>query len=280
VRCLLQMSLGMLVISCGLVAAQTQARPASGPESSMQLLVVTTPGWDAVEGKLQRYERANPGRNWKAVGPSVSVVVGKSGLGWGLGVLQVGSHPVHAASDPVKKEGDGRAPAGAFHLSAAFGYAPQQPSGWKMPYVAVTPSIECVDDSASRFYNRVVDRRTVSPDWKSSEHMLLSDERYRWGIVVDHNAGQNTQTHTSLPVPGGGSCIFLHIWRGPGTGTVGCTAMPQKQLEAVLAWLDPAQAPMLVQLPVTQYKTLRKQWNLPPLPGPEQPPKTRGHAFR
>ena len=229
----------------------------------MQLLVVTTARWDAAEGRLQRYERANPEKHWKAVGPSVNVVVGKSGLGWGLGVLPVGSRGVRAASDPVKKEGDGRAPAGAFRLGSAFGYAPQQPSDWKMPYVPVTSLVECVDDPSSKFYNRIVDRRTVSPDWNSSEHMLLPDERYRWGIVVNHNTGDVAHP----PEPGGGSCIFMHIWLHPGASTVGCTAMPQEQLEAVLAWLDPAREPVLVQLPVPQYKSLRKQWRLPPLPG-------------
>jgi L,D-peptidoglycan transpeptidase YkuD (ErfK/YbiS/YcfS/YnhG family) len=257
--------LGLLVTGCWLVAAQAQTRRPSGLESSTQLLVVTTSRWDAVEGRLQRYERTDPGKNWKAVGQSVNVVVGKSGLGWGLGLLPADSHLVRAGSDPVKKEGDGRAPAGVFRLSSAFGYAPQQPPGWKMPYIGVMRSVECVDDTSSKFYNLIVDRGTVSPDWSSSEHMLLSDERYRWGIVVDHNAGHNG----GPPAPGGGSCIFLHIWLGPDSSTVGCTAMPQEQLEAVLAWLDPARSPILVQLPMPKYKALKKQWRLPPLTGAE-----------
>jgi L,D-peptidoglycan transpeptidase YkuD (ErfK/YbiS/YcfS/YnhG family) len=247
--------LSLVLAGCLNAAAQTQ--------TSTQLLVVTTSRWDAVQGKLQRYERANPGGRWQAVGQSTRVVVGKSGMGWGLGISPVEAAFVRAASGPVKREGDGRAPAGVFRLSIAFGYAPQRPSDWKIPYIASTPSVECVDDPSSKFYNRVVDRATVSPDWSSSEHMLLADERYRWGIVVEHNAGHNGDP----PAPGGGSCIFLHIWRGPDSSTVGCTAMPQEQLEAVLAWLDPARSPILVQLPAPQYKALRKQWGLPSLAG-------------
>ncbi len=136
-----------------------------------------------------------------------------------------------------------------------------------MPYIGLTRSVECVDDISSKFYNRIVDRGTVSPDWSSSEHMLLSDERYRWGIVVDHNAGDSANP----PLPRGGSCIFLHIWLGPGSSTVGCTAMSREQLETVLAWLDPARKPILVQLPVQQYKILKKQWKLPSLLKPERP---------
>jgi D-alanyl-D-alanine dipeptidase len=119
-------------------------------------------------------------------------------------------------------------------------------------------SVECVDDAGSRFYNQVVDRQSVAPDWTSSEHMLRPDELYRWGIVVDHN---------SNPVqPGAGSCIFLHIWRGPGQGTVGCTAMPRDQIESILAWLDPTRKPLLVQLPEHQYRKLQKKWRMPQLP--------------
>jgi D-alanyl-D-alanine dipeptidase len=85
--------------------------------------------------------------------------------------------------------------------------------------------------------------------------MRRADDLYRWGILVDHNANP--------PVAGGGSCIFMHIWRGPGQPTVGCTAMAQADLELLLGWLDPERKPLLVQLPATQYQKLRHRWNLP-----------------
>lgn len=235
---------------------QGQTRGPGPLPPSTEMVVVTTAGWNDVEGRLQRYERASPRKKWRAVGEPVTVVVGKSGLGWGFGIVPLDD--TRAAGDPIKKEGDGRAPAGAFRLSRAFGYAPQPPPGWKMPYLRLTESVECVDDAASKFYNRIADRGTISPDWNSSEHMLRPDELYRWGAVVDHNA--------SPTQPGGGSCIFLHIWRGAGMGTVGCTAMPQEKLEALLAWLDPARKPLLVQLPASQYQSLRKRWSLPAPP--------------
>jgi D-alanyl-D-alanine dipeptidase len=192
------------------------------------------------------------------VGNPITIVVGKNGLGWAAGVVPTDDLATRGTLDPVKKEGDGKAPAGVFRLSTAFGYAAQEQAGWRMPYVNLTQSVECVDDIGSKFYNHVVDRAAVSPDWNSSEHMLGSDELYRWGIVVDYNVNPVT--------PGNGSCIFLHIWRGQGKGTAGCTAMPQEQLESVLAWLDPARKPLLVQLPFPQYEELRRHWNLPDLP--------------
>jgi L,D-peptidoglycan transpeptidase YkuD (ErfK/YbiS/YcfS/YnhG family) len=238
------------VLASALATAQSP-RPLA---SSTQLLVVTTADWSAVQGVLQRYERSQPGEEWRMVGSPIDVVVGKSGLGWGTGVVPVSAHGL----DPVKREGDRKSPAGVFRLSTAFGYASQPLAGWKMPYVSLTPSVECVDDTHSKFYNRVVDRGAVSADWNSSEKMLSVGDSYRWGIVVDNN--------TEPVVPGNGSCVFMHIWRSREIGTVGCTAMPQKELETVLGWLDPAEKPLLVQLPLAKYRSLEKSWALPNLP--------------
>ncbi|PYX93083.1 MAG: hypothetical protein DMG67_05195 [Acidobacteria bacterium] len=269
----------LLLTVGGIVALADAARAAepSALASSTQMIVVTTSDWSAVEGRLQRYERGNPHKKWRAVGEPISVVVGKNGLGWGAGVIPTDNAPtddpkikIRAATDPVKKEGDGKAPAGVFALGTGFGYAPQPLPGSKMPYLNLTPSVECVDDTSSKYYNRVVDRSavvdrdTAAPDWNSSEHMLRSDELYRWGVVVGHNSIV-AEHNANAPAPGGGSCIFLHIWRGPGQPTVGCTAMPQGQLESLLTWLDPARNPLLVQLPAPEYERLRKRWKLPHL---------------
>ncbi|HEY6248320.1 MAG TPA: L,D-transpeptidase family protein [Candidatus Angelobacter sp.] len=245
---LLRFLLALLLI----FSSSGYARDPQAIQSATELVVVTTADWNAVPGTLQRYERAHAGGKWRPVGEPVTVVVGKNGLGWGSGVDPTG---VREPGDPIKKEGDGKAPAGIFRLSSAFGYAGEEQSGWRMPYISLTPSIECVDDAGSKFYNRVVDRASVSPDWKSSEHMRREDELYRWGIVVDHNANP--------PKAGEGSCIFLHIWRGPGQGTVGCTAMSREQMEALLAWLDPTRQPLLVQAPASQYQQFRHKWHLP-----------------
>jgi D-alanyl-D-alanine dipeptidase len=232
----------------------TQARQRDPLADATEVIVVTTPGWNSQEGTLRRYERNNPHGKWQATGTPIAVMVGKNGLGWGSGAVRLDT-ALRETSDPDKKEGDGKAPAGIFRLSKAFGYAAQPQPGWKMPYLSLTPAVECVDDAGSKFYNSVVDRGTVAPDWNSSEKMLRPDELYRWGILVDHN--------TNPAVAGGGSCIFMHIWGGPGHPTVGCTAMPQAELESLLAWLDPLRKPLLVQLPTQQYQRLRKLWHLP-----------------
>jgi D-alanyl-D-alanine dipeptidase len=250
-----------IVAVCAAWFAHAQGQEPAALHASMQVLMVTTADWSGVDGVLQAYERPGAHLKWKAVGGPIPVAVGENGLGWGAGLAPVSDKKSRKASDPVKHEGDGKSPAGVFRLSTSFGYAAERQAGWKMPYVSLTPSVECVDDASSKFYNRVLERSTVAPDWNSSEHMLRPDGLYRWGVMIDHNAE---------PVTAGvGSCIFLHIWMGPGQGTTGCTAMTQEHLEGVLAWLDPAKNPLLVQLPQAEYKKLRKQWKLPALPRSE-----------
>ena len=242
-----------LALSCATAQPPASADAPLASDPPLQAVVVTTDGWDATDAVLRRYERPDARSPWRAVGGEVRAVVGRTGLAWGKG-----AHVPAAAEGPVKREGDGKAPAGVFALSAAFGYAPADSARWvRLPYHASDASVECVDDSGSRFYNRLVDRDTVAaPDWTSHEEMRRGDGLYRWGVLVDHNAAP--------PVPQGGSCIFLHVWREPGAPTVGCTAMDRGDLEAILRWLDPRARPVLVQAPRAEIGRLRSALRLPP----------------
>lgn len=244
------------ILACCLAIALT-ALAGEGPalKDSSQLIVVTTADWNAVDGRLQLYERGSAGGGWKAVGAPITIVVGKGGMGWGIGIAPLDI--AHGSSDPVKREGDHKSPAGLFHLGEAFGYAAKEPDGWKMKYVSLNSTTDCVDDSQSRFYNQILDSSTVSPDWKSAEHMRDAGEAYRWGLVIQHN--------TAPARPAGGSCVFMHIWGGPGQGTEGCTAMPEPQVISILGWLKPSANPLLLQMPVEQYRRLAKAMGLPGL---------------
>jgi L,D-peptidoglycan transpeptidase YkuD (ErfK/YbiS/YcfS/YnhG family) len=228
---------------CALASAQAAAHHSDPLARSTQVVVVTTPDWNTVGGQLQPFERANVHAPWHPVGPPIAIVVGRNGLGWGLGVVPTDTPQVRASADPVKKEGDIRSPAGIFALGTAFGYAAQPPDGLKLPYLQLTPTIECVDDPASQRYNRIVNRAEVTPDWKSSEHMRDAGTAYVWGVLIDHNG---TVPGSEPPIPQGGSCVFLHIWQGDGSGTSGCTAIDQRKLETLMTWLDPARTPLLV----------------------------------
>jgi hypothetical protein len=238
-----------LAAACRAAAGGTaQPQPAGAP---LQAVVSLTAGWDSTSAVLQRYERASASAPWRAVGPPWGASVGRTGLAWGRGV-----HAGHGAG-PQKHEGDGRAPAGIFRLGPAFGYAPADSVGWiRLPYVHSLPGVKCVDDPRSRYYNRLVDQDTVpAPDWNSHEEMRLTSGLYRLGIWVSHN--------DAPPVPGDGSCIFMHIWKAVDVPTVGCTAMDGHEMEVLLRWLDPRAHPVLVQAPRAAYPALAAELGLP-----------------
>ena len=255
----------LLAIVSRFVSGQTQARTPNSDAlaRSTQMIVVTTWDWNAEEGRLLRYERVTVDEKWRLAGDPISIVVGKNGLGWGIGVIPTDDAQVQSVGDPIKREGDGKSPAGIFALGTAFGYSSQPLQGLKMRYLNLTPTIECVDDPESKHYNRIVDRSVVAPDWNSSEHMRDAGEAYRWGVVIDHN--RTIYGDANPPEPRGGSCVFLHIWHSHEQGTAGCTAMSQTELETLLTWLDPARQPLLVQLPEPTYERLINRWMLPKL---------------
>jgi L,D-peptidoglycan transpeptidase YkuD (ErfK/YbiS/YcfS/YnhG family) len=231
-----------------LVAVRANAAPFRLPDATRQLVVVVSASWDATTARLARFARGGPGETWRAVGAPVVVALGRTGLAWGRGL-----HP-DGAPGPRKREGDGRSPAGVFRLRQATGYAPTPPPGATLDYRQASARLRCVDDAQAAEYNQLVDEG-ASKGWRSDEPMLRGDELYARTIVVDHNQ--------SPIVPGEGSCIFLHVWRGPGAPTVGCTAMARGELESLLAWLSRDAQPLLVQLPLAIYRERAPEWGLP-----------------
>ena len=95
--------------------------------NARQLVVVTTADWNVDHGTLRRFER--DGGTWHAVGEPQPVLIGRSGSAWGIGL-----HPP-PSDGPVKREGDGRSPAGVFAIGEAFGYAPTARTA--LPYSAM-----------------------------------------------------------------------------------------------------------------------------------------------
>lgn len=237
-----------------LIAPASLAHAATNPlRRSRQCVVVVAANWNSTTGVLRAFERTNVNGPWNMRGAAVPVVLGKKGLGWGLGVTNA-----EQATGPRKREGDNKVPAGLFRLGPAFGYAPAKSAAWmKLRYLPLTKNIEGVDDPRSRYYNKLVDRTKVARvDWRTSEKMLGYGDLYKWGVVVEHNSAAR---------PGAGSCIFLHIWKNSSAATAGCTAMPEKDLVRLIRWLDPAARPILVQMPRRDYETFQSKLNLPGL---------------
>lgn len=197
---------------------------------------MTADSWDTSEASLQLYQRTGDG--WRAVGKPVAVMIGRNGFAWGRGL--------HKIQGQEKVEGDGRAPAGIFELAGAFGYAEDAPRNCRLPYSQATERDYWIDDASSSQYNQWVNipeeqGNTPKERWDSFERMKREDGLYELGIIVNHN--------TSPVTTGKGSAIFMHIWKGMGQPTAGCTAMPKRELKKILRWLDPAKKPLLIQIP-------------------------------
>ncbi len=229
--------------------------PADKISASHQLIIVTTSSWSDCNARLCCFERSDAG--WTRQVPAFAGVVGMKGMAWD------GEQREIAGEGPLKREGDGRSPAGVFRLLCAMGHAAKPPDNVTVRYERILPDMHCVDDAGSAYYNRIVSESrlglTTEKRWKSSERLIQMPEEYRWLIVVDYNR--------QAPKPGAGSCIFLHIWRSPEKGTAGCTAMAEEDLLAVLRWLQNEKNPLLVQLPRAEYEKGWKTWGLP---SPEQ----------
>lgn len=197
---------------------------------SSQLIVVTSRDWESTQGVLQRFEKQN--NKWQKIGSQIPILLGRNGLGWGQGL-----HTIPKDANPIKKEGDGKSPAGIFALRQAFGY---EPFDTKYPYRVYKETDHCVDDVDSKLYNKIIDSTKVKGDYQSHEKMKFPKDFYKYGIVVDHN----NITDGAKSIKGAGSCIFIHIKDIP---TAGCTVMNEAQIKEIIRWLDPKREPLLVQ---------------------------------
>ncbi|MDM5270639.1 hypothetical protein PGH07_00435 [Sulfurovum sp. zt1-1] len=209
---------------------------------SKQLIVVTTEKWSAPEGKLQRFERIDT--TWEKVGKAIDIKLGRNGLGWGRGL-----HTIPNNAKIIKKEGDGKSPAGIFELKQAFGYEPFQID---YPFEVYKETDHCVDDINSKYYNKIVDSTKIKMDYKSYERMKFPEDYYKYGIVVDHNGIMQGEKS----IRGAGSCIFIHI---KPIATAGCTVMNEEEIKDIIKWLDAKKNPLLVQGTEEIVKELMKE---------------------
>jgi len=196
-----------------------------------QLVLIISNDFNQTHGELTRYEKIN--HHYQLVGQAHTVNLGRKGLAWGLGLHNFKTKP----TEPVKQEGDGKAPAGIFNITTAFGYDETAPT--KMPYIQADKTLICVDDSLSKNYNKIVElNQSKKP--KSFEWMKREDNLYQYGLVIAHNAQAKEQA---------GSCIFFHIRKSKDAPTAGCSAMKKEELLTLLKWLDPTKKPQVVQIP-------------------------------
>ncbi len=165
--------------------------------------------------KLTAWVRKTDG--WQSIFEPMEAVVGKNGF----------------APEGKKVEGDGCTPSGIYRLGTAFGYALEVDT--KLDYRQTTENDFWVDDSSSTQYNQWVQKVARA---KSFERLKRDDVLYKYAIVVEYN--------TAPVVPGKGSAIFIHLWRGPGKPTAGCIALSEMDMLKLLRWLDKGDNPVII----------------------------------
>lgn len=182
-------------------------------------VIVVTPG-AGIQARVSAYEFRPDEKRWiRVLGPFDSVV-GRRGF----------------ALPGEKREGDGKTPSGIYALGDAFGYAEKMDTG--LHYRQSGSDDFWVDDVDSPNYNQWVHS---DPHARSFEKMHRDDRLYSEGIIVEYN--------TSPIVKGAGSAIFLHVWRAGSKGTAGCVAMEEKNILALLHWLDVGRKPRVILNP-------------------------------
>ncbi len=241
-------TLAMTASCMSTVRVKLPTYPLSG---ARQLVTVQALSDTSTSAVLTAYDRI--GKEWRPVF-SCPAVIGRKGLAWGRGLHDDADRP---SDKPLKREGDGKSPAGAFAILNALGTPPRDSVRTRLAYERIAGELVCIDDARSEYYNLILNRRKAASgdSLPSHEDMLRDDDLYRYVVRIGHN--------TDRPVPGAGSCIFLHIWPGSASHTSGCTAMSEESMLRFLAWADKSKRPVIVQLPREDYKRLKGKWDLP-----------------
>ena len=220
------------------------------PANSAQCVLGIADDWNSSTVTLCLYQK-NDGE-WKAVSSPWKARLGKSGLVWGLGI-----HPVPSGA-ATKKEGDQRSPAGVFAIGGAWGNDAAIKKNPQQYYHQVTPRDLWVEDPSSPSYNKnvILDHDPASA-WEKKQQMKQNDPAHAIKLFIAHNAPPKA-------IPGAGSSIFFHIWRGDGSrSTAGCTTMEETKLRWVISQMDPSKHPLYVLLPKAEYAKFRGPWKLP-----------------
>jgi L,D-peptidoglycan transpeptidase YkuD (ErfK/YbiS/YcfS/YnhG family) len=180
--------------------------------SAKRLVLVTADTLTSTTATVERFERYTPNAQWQVAGGPATALIGYKGVAW--------SHTFRkfAKGEPVKVEGDKRAPAGFYKIGPRFGFAPSQVPN----YVRINDGMVCVNDLSSPAYNTITRRDRIGPNVHGENMWRIPD--YGRGLLVDYPTDRKARA---------GSCIFIHLQLPGKTGTGGCVAMPEPQLEAV-----------------------------------------------
>jgi L,D-peptidoglycan transpeptidase YkuD (ErfK/YbiS/YcfS/YnhG family) len=201
-------------------ACATSAAGLSSTGSAEQLILVEAPTYTTTYAALSAWQR-QAGCWVEVLGPWTARI-GANGF-----------------SDH-KTEGDDTTPTGAYGIGPVmYGNVPDP--GVDYPYHQLVCGDWWDEDPSSSPYNSFqhVPCGQPPPFGGDSEALWQETTAYPSFAVVDYN--------TDPVVPGAGSAIFIHA--DVGGPTAGCVSLPLGQLDQLLRWLEPSEAPLVVMGP-------------------------------
>src|SRR5215203_3450318 len=211
----------MAAVVAVVIAAPALSTAPAGAQScpatlagAKRLVLVTAETMNDTAAIMRLYERTAAGESWRPLGAAEPALIGRGGMGWSAFFAQLARR-----GEPIKVEGDKRAPAGIYKIGRSFGIV----ASTRPNYLQVTPDTICVHDLSSPAYNTIASRVRLGPA-VSAENMSRALPMYRRGLVVDYPTDGKARA---------GSCIFIHVWRSASSGTAGCVSMPEARVEAL-----------------------------------------------
>lgn len=197
----------LLVIAPAAAGAESCPAPLA---AAHKLVLVTAATLASSTASLQRFTRASLQSPWLADGGPTTALIGRNGVAWGYAFRRM-ARP----GEPIKTEGDKRAPIGFYRLGASFGFMPSL----RQDQLRIRADTVCVDDASSPAYNTITSRARIGSDVHGEN--MARVPYYRHGLLVDYPTSRAAR---------GGSCIFVHLWTPNNKGTGGCVALPEPQL--------------------------------------------------
>jgi len=182
-------------------------------DGTRRLVLVLVPTMRSSFGSLLLFERGEDESAWQLVHPAEPVVLGFKGLAWANAFRSFAR-----AGEPIKREGDGRTPAGIYRIGRPFGFS----ATLLKDYLRITADLVCIHDPASPHYNTIISRAIVGRRARGEDMKTIG--LYRRGLVIEYPTDGAARA---------GSCIFIHVWRSATRGTAGCLALPEQRVAAL-----------------------------------------------
>jgi len=182
-----------------------------------RLVVVTVPNMQATGASVRTFERKSPAAPWETRSDPEPAVVGGNGIAWSDIYESLAKK-----GEPLKREGDQRAPAGIYRISATSGAEPSKLPG----YLPLVPTKQlCVADTNSRYEGKTVPQSFAGENTNGENMAKFSP--YRRGLVIDAAPRLKAQ---------GGACIFLDVRGHFDAGTDARIALPKEWVDYLQEW--------------------------------------------